>query len=89
MSFNAASYRSAELFIQLTDSDNTEYAAMKGVVVHNGTTAFITVHAITNTGDSDLATITATHDGSNTVNVQAQTTGGQTAAKVQFSLAAV
>ena len=89
MSFNAATYRSAELFIQLTDSDNTEYAAMKGVVVHNGTTAFITVHAITNTGDSDLATITATHDGSNTVNVQAQTTGGQTAAKVQFSLAAV
>ena len=42
MSFNATSYRSAELFIQLTDSANTEYAAMKGVVVHNGTTAFIT-----------------------------------------------
>ena len=89
MSFNAASYRSAELFIQLTDTANTEYAAMKGVVVHNGTTAFITVHAITNTGSSDLATITATHDGSNTVNVQAATTGGQTAAKVQYSLAAV
>jgi len=87
MSFNASTYRSAELFIQLTDSANTEYAAMKGVVVHNGTTAFITVHAITNTGSSDLATITATHDGSNTVNVQAQTTGGQTAAKVQYSLA--
>ena len=86
MSFNAATYRSAELFITLTDSANTEYAAMKGVVVHNGTTAFITVHAITNTGDSDLATITATHDGSNTVNVQAVTTGGQTAAKVQYSL---
>ena len=89
MSFNAASYRSAELFIQLTDTANTEYAAMKGVVVHNGTTAFITVHGITNTGDSDLATITATHDGSNTVNVQALSTGGQTAAKVQYSLAAV
>ena len=89
MSFNAASYRSAELFIQLTDTANTEYAAMKGVVVHNGSTAFITVHGITNTGDSDLATITATHDGSNTVNVQALSTGGQTAAKVQYSLAAV
>jgi len=89
MSFNAASYRSAELFIQLTDTANTEYAAMKGVVVHNGTTAFITVHGITNTGDSDLATITATHDGSNTVNIQAVSTGGQTAAKVQYSLAAV
>ncbi len=89
MSFNAASYRSAELFIQLTDTANTEYAAMKGVVVHDGSTAYITVHAITNTGSSDLATITATHDGSNTVNVQAASTGGQTAAKVQFSLAAV
>ena len=89
MSFNAATYRSAELFIQLTDTANTEYAAMKGVVVHNGTTAFITVHGITNTGDSDLATITATHDGSSTVNVQAVSTGGQTAAKVQYSLAAV
>ena len=88
MSFNASTYRSAELFIQLTDTANTEYAAMKGVVVHNGTTAFITVHGITNTGDSDLATITAAYD-SGTVNVQAVTTGGQTAAKVQYSLAAV
>ncbi len=88
MSFNATSYRSAELFIQLTDTANTEYAAMKGVVVHNGSTAFITVHGITNTGDSDLATITAAYS-SGTVNVQAQTTGGQTAAKVQYSLAAV
>ena len=86
MSFNAATYRSAELFITLTDSGNSEYSAMKGVVVHNGSTAFITVHAITNTGDTDLATITAEHDGSNTVNVKAQSTGGTTAARVQYSL---
>jgi len=89
MSFNASSYRAAELFIVLTDSANTEYAAMKGTVVHNGSTAFITVSSITNTGDSDLATITADHDGSSTVNVKAVTTGGQTAAKVQYSLCAV
>ena len=89
MSFNAASYRSAELFIQLTDTANTEYAAMKATVVHDGSTAYITVYGITNSGSSDLATITATHDGSNTVNVQAQSTGGQTAAKVQYSVAAV
>jgi len=87
MSFNASTYRSAEIFIQLTDSANTEYAAMKGTVVHNGTTAFITVYGITNTGSSDLATITAVYD-SGTVNIQAVTTGGQTAAKVQYSLAA-
>ena len=88
MSFNGASYRSAELYIQLTDAANTEYAAMKGVVVHNGTTAFITVSSITNTGSSDLAAITAEYD-SGTVNVQAVSTGGVTAAKVQYSLAAV
>jgi hypothetical protein len=88
MSFNAATYRSAELFIQLTDTANTEYAAQKAVVVHNGSTAFITVSSITNTGSTDLATITAEHDGSNTVNVQATSTGGQTAAKVQYSLVA-
>ncbi len=88
MSFNATSYRSAELFIQLTDTANTEYAAMKGVVVHNGTTAFITVSSITNTGSSDLGTITAVYD-DGTVNVQAVSTGGITAGKVQYSLAAV
>ena len=88
MSFNAATYRSAELFIQLQDSGNSEYAAMKAVVTHDGSTAYITVFGITNTGSSDLATITAEHDGSSTVNVKALSTGGQTAAKVQFSLAA-
>ena len=87
MSFNASTYRSAELFITLQDSANSEYSAMKGVVVHNGSTAFITVHAITNTGSSDLATISATYD-SGTVNVQATSTGGTTAATVQSSLAA-
>ena len=69
----------------MTDSANTEYAAMKGTVVHNGTTAFITVYGITNTGDSDLATITAAYD-SGTVNVQAVSTGGVTAGQVQYSL---
>ena len=89
MSFNANNYRSAELFIQFTDTANTEYSAMKAVVNHDGTTAYISVFGITNTGSSDLGTVTATHDGSNTVNVQAVSTGGQTAAKVQYSLVAV
>ena len=88
MSFNGATYRSADVFIQLTDTANTEYAAMKGVVVHDGTTAFITVSSITNTGSSDLATITAVYD-SGTVNIQAVSTGGITAGKVQYSLAAL
>tara|TARA_Y100001935_G_C17293384_1_gene504749 strand:- start:669 stop:2252 length:1584 start_codon:yes stop_codon:yes gene_type:complete len=88
LTFSGTSYRSAEIFICLTDTANTEYAAMKGVVVHNGTTAFITVHSITNTGSTDLATITANYN-SGTVEVKATSTGGQTAAKVQYSLMAV
>jgi hypothetical protein len=88
MSFNAATYRSAELFIQMQDTANTEYSAMKAVVTHDGSTAYISVFGITNTGSTDLGTVTATHDGSNTVNVQAVSTGGQTAAKVQYSLVA-
>ena len=88
MTFQAATYRSAELYIQLTDAANTEYAAMKGVLIHNGTTAFVTVHAITNTGSTDLATITANYN-SGTVELKATSTGGVTAAKVQYSLAAL
>ena len=88
MTFNGATYRSAEIFIQLTDTANTEYAAMKGTIVHNGTTAFITVSSITNTGSSDLAAITANYN-SGTVEVKATSTGGVTAAKVQYSLAAI
>jgi hypothetical protein len=88
MSFNAATYRSAELFIQMQDTANTEYSAMKAVVTHDGSTAYITVFGITNSGSTDLGTVTATHDGSSTVNVQAVSTGGQTAAKVQYSLVA-
>ena len=86
--FNGTSYRSAEIFVQFTDTANTEYAAMKGVVIHNGTTAFITVHGITNTGSSDLGTLTATYN-SGTIEVKAVSTGGVTSGKVQYSLSAV
>jgi hypothetical protein len=87
MSFNASTYRSAELFIQMQDTANTEYSAMKGVVVHDGSTAYITVFGITNSGSTDLGTVTAVYD-SGTVNVQAVSTGGVTAGKVQYSLVA-
>ena len=87
MTFAGGTYRSADIFITLQDAANTEYSAMKGVVVHNGSTAFITIHGITNTGSSDLATITANYN-SGTVEVKAVSTGGVTAAKVQYSLSA-
>ena len=89
MSFNAATYRAAELFIVLQDSANSEYACMKATVTHNGSTAFGNIYGVTNTGGetSDLGTITFVHDGSSTVNVQAVSSGGVTAATVQYSLA--
>lgn len=88
MDFNAASYRSAELYIQITDANNSEYSCMKAHVIHNGTTAFINTYGIVNTGGSDTATFTATYSGG-TVSVQAISTGGQSSAIVQYSLAAV
>jgi len=89
MTFNAASYRSAELMITITDSANSEYSVMKSLVLHNGSTAFGTVYGVTNSGSSDLATITFNHDGSNTVEVKATSTGGSSSAVVQYSLQAV
>ena len=89
MSFNQASYRSAELLITITDAANTEYSVQKAVVIHNGSTAFGTVYAVTNTGSTDLATITFNHDGSNTIEVKATSTGGAQTALVQYSLQAV
>ena len=89
MTFNAASYRSAELMITITDSANSEYSVMKSLVLHNGSTAFGTVYGVTNSGSSDLATITFNHDGSNTVEVKATSTGGSSSALVQYSLQAV
>tara|TARA_B100000965_G_scaffold391738_1_gene400170 strand:- start:3679 stop:6210 length:2532 start_codon:yes stop_codon:yes gene_type:complete len=89
MSFNQASYRSAELLITITDAANTEYSVQKAVVIHNGTTAFGTVYGVTNTGSTDLATIAFNHDGSNTIEVKATSTGGAQTALVQYSLQAV
>ena len=88
MSFNASSYRAAELFINLQDSGNSEYGVMKALVTHNGSTAFGNVYADVTTGSTPMATITFEHDGSNTVNVKALSTGGTTAATVQYSLSA-
>jgi len=88
-SFNATSYRSMECLITLNDSGNTEYSVQKVLVCHNGTTAFGTTYGVTNTGNTDLATITFNHDGSNTVEVKATSTGGAQTALVQYSLQAV
>jgi hypothetical protein len=87
-SFNATSYRAAECFIITTDSANTEYEVAKALVVHDGTTAYITVYGQTSSTGSDLSTYTATLSGGSVL-IQAVSSGGQQSAKVQYSLSAV
>jgi hypothetical protein len=89
MTFNAATYRSAELFIVVQDSGNTQYSAMKATVIHDGTTAYGSTYAVTNTAAGDIVDITFNHDGSNTVEIKATPlNSGTQSIKVQYSLLA-
>jgi hypothetical protein len=88
MSFNATSFRSAEAFITTTDSANTEYEVAKALIVHDGTTAYVTVYGQTSSTGSDLSTYSATLSGGSVL-LQAVSSGGQQSAKVQYSLASV
>jgi hypothetical protein len=88
MSFNATTYRSAEAFITTTDSANTEYEVAKALIVHDGSTAYVTVYGQTSSTGSDLSTYTATLSGGSVL-LQAVSAGGQQSAKVQYSLSGV
>jgi hypothetical protein len=88
MSFNATSYRAAECFIITTDSGNTEYEVAKALLVHDGTTAYVTVYGQTSSTGSDLSTYSATLSGG-AVLLQAVSAGGTQTAKVQYSLSSV
>jgi hypothetical protein len=90
MTFNAASYRSAELFITVQDSGNTQYSAMKATVIHDGTTAYGSTYAVTNSAAGDIVDLSFNHDGSNTVEVKATPlNSGTQSIKVQYSLSAI
>ena len=88
MSFNATSYRAAEAFIITTDSANTEYEVAKANIVHDGTTAYVTVYGLTSTSGTDLSTYTVTLSGGSVL-LQAVSAGGTQSAKVQYSVSAV
>ena len=88
MSFNATSYRAAEAFIITTDSANTEYEVAKANIVHDGTTAYITVYGLTSTSGTDLSTYSVTLAGGSVL-LQAVSAGGTQSAKVQYSVSAV
>ena len=90
MSFNAATYRSAEVYMQFTDTANSEYSCMKANVTHDGATAFGNVYGVVNTAGeaSDEVTLTFVYD-SAVVYVRAAVTGGTVKAIAQYSLTAV
>jgi hypothetical protein len=62
---------------------------MKGVVVHDGTTAYGSTFGVTNTGANDLAEFTFNYN-SGTVEVKATpNNSGTQSIKVQYSLSAI
>ena len=88
MTFNATSFRSAEAFITTTDTANSEYEVAKALIVHDGTTAYVTVYGQISSTGSDLSTYSATLAGGS-VKLQAVSAGGQQSAKVQYRLSTV
>jgi hypothetical protein len=88
MTFNATSFRSAEAFITTTDSDNSEYEVAKALIVHDGTTAYVTVYGQISSTGSDLSTYSVTLS-AGSVRLQAVSAGGQQSAKVQYRLSTV
>jgi len=90
MSFNAATYRSAEVFLQFTDAGNSEYSCMKANVTHDGTTAFGNVYGVVNTSGEtvDEVTLTFVYSGA-VVYVKAAVTGGTVTGVAQYSVCAV
>ena len=66
-SWAKASYRAAKYYISINNASKTEVSNLEALVVHDGTTAYITSYGATNTGSNDLINLTAAVDGSNVV----------------------
>ena len=71
--FAHATYRSAKYLVSVTDATNGEYETHDILVVHNGTTAFMTDSVVKSHTDTDRATFDAVIAGSN---VELRTTNG-------------
>jgi len=66
-SWAKGSYRGAKYYISVNNASKTEVTNIEALVVHDGTTAFITAYGVTNTGSNDLVSLTAAVDGNNVV----------------------
>ena len=66
-SWSKASYRAAKYYISVNNASKTEVSNIEALVVHDGTSAYITSYGATNTGSNDLINLTAAVDGSTVV----------------------
>ena len=65
--FAHASFRAAKYLIIIDDNAKTETGVTEALVVHDGTTAFVSQYGTTNTGNNDMITLSAAISGSNVV----------------------
>ena len=73
-SWSASTYRSAKYVYQVSNTDKTEYQSGEILVLHDGTTAYLTEYAKMATGNNDLVTFTVDINSGNVrLRAQAQT----------------
>ena len=65
--FAHASYRGAKYYISVNNNTKTEVGNIEAIVVHDGTTAYISSYGELETGSNSLITLTAAISGSNVV----------------------
>jgi hypothetical protein len=64
-SWALANYRGAKYYISVNNTAKTEVSNIEAMVVHDGTTAYITQYGNVNTGSNDLINLTAAINGAN------------------------
>ena len=60
-----ASYRGAKYYISVNNATKTELSNIEAMVIHDGTTAYITTYGNVDTGNNSLITLTAAINGAN------------------------
>jgi hypothetical protein len=60
-----ADYRGAKYYISVNNASKTELSNLEALVVHDGTTAYITTYGNVDTGDNTLVNLTAAVNGAN------------------------
>tara|TARA_B100001287_G_scaffold265656_1_gene258798 strand:+ start:250 stop:729 length:480 start_codon:yes stop_codon:yes gene_type:complete len=87
-SWSASTYRSAKYVYQVSNTDKTEYQSGEILVIHDGTTAYLTEYAKMATGNNDLITFTVDINSGN-VRLRAQAQAPNSALKARRLLQTV